>query len=163
MDNKKLVCKADYEEARARDGHQKRPRTTISAKQLEVLQKSYSQTPKPSRHTREQISAETGLDMRVVQVWFGNRRAKDKRTLKGDKGTSPSVEGQDKMLGGTGDSMSPGGTSYVMEGCSTGANLSTEQGTQHHTMQTGQGSGDSSEALFIQTSDMAYTQPNNAV
>ncbi len=34
---------------------------------------------------REQLSQETGLDMRVVQVWFQNRRAKEKR-LKKDAG-----------------------------------------------------------------------------
>lgn len=167
MDDKKLVCKADYEAARARDGNQKRPRTTISAKQLEVLRKGYTQTPKPSRHTREQISAETGLDMRVVQVWFQNRRAKDKRTLKGDEGTSPSVEGQDKMLGGTGDIVSPGGTSFMMEGCShhhtsSGAEHSEQQGTQHHSMQA-QGSGaavpGSSESVYGQQPvDLDYTQ-----
>ncbi|KAJ3600002.1 hypothetical protein NHX12_033954 [Muraenolepis orangiensis] len=63
----------------------KRPRTTITAKQLETLKSAYKTSPKPARHVREQLSSETGLDMRVVQVWFQNRRAKEKR-LKKDAG-----------------------------------------------------------------------------
>lgn len=99
----------------------KRPRTTITAKQLETLKSAYNTSPKPARHVREQLSSETGLDMRVVQVsapappralratgkqgpprvpeqrpliaapppllqvWFQNRRAKEKR-LKKDAG-----------------------------------------------------------------------------
>ena len=58
------------------DDASKRPRTTITAKQLEALKRAYNESPKPARHVREQLSAETGLDMRVVQVWFQNRRAK---------------------------------------------------------------------------------------
>jgi len=55
------------------DAANKRPRTTITAKQLEALKTAYNESPKPARHVREQLSAETGLDMRVVQVWFQNR------------------------------------------------------------------------------------------
>lgn len=57
------------------DGDQpnKRPRTTITAKQLETLKVAYNNSPKPARHVREQLSQDTGLDMRVVQVWFQNR------------------------------------------------------------------------------------------
>ena len=50
------------------EGTQKRPRTTITAKQLETLKQAYQNSPKPARHVREQLSQETGLDMRVVQV-----------------------------------------------------------------------------------------------
>jgi len=50
------------------DSANKRPRTTITAKQLEALKRAYNESPKPARHVREQLSAETGLDMRVVQV-----------------------------------------------------------------------------------------------
>jgi len=89
MDDRKLVCKSDYEAAKARefdvDSANKRPRATITAKQLEALKRAYNESPKPARHVREQLSAETGLDMRVVQVWFQNRRAKEKR-LKKDAG-----------------------------------------------------------------------------
>lgn len=50
----------------------KRPRTTITAKQLETLKNAYNNSPKPARHVREQLSSETGLDMRVVQVRRGD-------------------------------------------------------------------------------------------
>lgn len=46
------------------------PRTTIKAKQLEVLKTAFNQTPKPTRHIREQLAKETGLPMRVIQVSF---------------------------------------------------------------------------------------------
>lgn len=44
------------------------PRTTIKAKQLEILKSAFSSTPKPTRHIREQLAKETGLPMRVIQV-----------------------------------------------------------------------------------------------
>lgn len=44
------------------------PRTTIKAKQLEILKTAFSSTPKPTRHIREQLAKETGLPMRVIQV-----------------------------------------------------------------------------------------------
>ncbi|KAF8563296.1 hypothetical protein P879_05339 [Paragonimus westermani] len=87
--DRKLMCKLDFEAAKAReaelDNANKRPRTTITARQLEALKRAYNESPKPVRHVREQLSTETGLDMRVVQVWFQNRRAKEKR-LKKDAG-----------------------------------------------------------------------------
>ncbi|KAF2353455.1 Zinc finger LIM-type [Trinorchestia longiramus] len=55
------------------------PRTTIKAKQLEVLKVAFNNTPKPTRHIREQLAKETGLPMRVIQVWFQNKRSKERR------------------------------------------------------------------------------------
>ncbi|XP_071747230.1 LIM/homeobox protein Lhx3 isoform X4 [Lepeophtheirus salmonis] len=85
MEDKKLLCKYDYESARNSVDGNKRPRTTITARQMEVLKEAYKNSPKPARHIREQLAQDTGLDMRVVQVWFQNRRAKEKR-LKKDAG-----------------------------------------------------------------------------
>jgi len=64
------------------EGGGKRTRTTISGQQLDALKRAYSDSAKPARQVRERLSAETGLDMRVVQVWFQNRRAKEKRLTK---------------------------------------------------------------------------------
>ena len=55
------------------------PRTTIKAKQLEALRATFTATPKPSRNIREKLAQETGLNMRVIQVWFQNRRSKERR------------------------------------------------------------------------------------
>jgi len=44
------------------------PRTTIKAKQLDTLKAAFASTPKPTRHIREQLARETGLNMRVIQV-----------------------------------------------------------------------------------------------
>lgn len=48
------------------------PRTTIKAKQLEILKAAFNATPKPTRHIREQLASETGLNMRVIQVGRNN-------------------------------------------------------------------------------------------
>ena len=50
------------------NGKKRGPRTTIKAKQLEMLKSAFSATPKPTRHIREQLAQETGLNMRVIQV-----------------------------------------------------------------------------------------------
>ena len=52
------------------NGKKRGPRTTIKAKQLEMLKSAFSATPKPTRHIREQLAQETGLNMRVIQVKY---------------------------------------------------------------------------------------------
>lgn len=46
----------DEDDANRRRG----PRTTIKAKQLELLKSAFLSTPKPSRHVREKLAQETG-------------------------------------------------------------------------------------------------------
>ncbi|PAV68755.1 hypothetical protein WR25_23659 isoform B [Diploscapter pachys] len=55
------------------------PRTTIKQNQLDVLNRIFTTTPKPSKHARAKLALETGLSMRVIQVWFQNRRSKERR------------------------------------------------------------------------------------
>lgn len=99
--------------------------TTISAEQLDVLLYYYVRNPIPASQLQGEISAKTGLDMPAVQVWFQNRRAKDRKIMEGYKETSPSAEVQD------GGAVSPGGT------CSSSGTdyYSEQQGTQHGRIQ----------------------------
>ena len=62
-----------------KDGKRRGPRTNITAKQLEMLKNVFGSTPKPTRLMREQLAQDTGLSMRVIQVWFQNKRSKEKR------------------------------------------------------------------------------------
>ena len=62
-----------------KDGKRRGPRTNITAKQLEMLKNIFNQNPKPTRLMREQLAKDTNLSMRVIQVWFQNKRSKEKR------------------------------------------------------------------------------------
>ena len=72
-------CDSDSDKKGDKESKRRGPRTTIKAKQLEVLRNVFNQTPKPTRLMREQLAKETGLPMRVIQVWFQNKRSKEKR------------------------------------------------------------------------------------
>ncbi|EDV27530.1 uncharacterized protein TRIADDRAFT_20649 [Trichoplax adhaerens] len=84
-DEGKPICKEDYDVAimyfQLHHPNLKRPRTSITQQQLKMLNSVYRIKPRPSRITREMIATKVGLDLRVVQVWFQNKRAKDKRSI----------------------------------------------------------------------------------
>ncbi|NIG57836.1 hypothetical protein BU61_5124 [Pontoporia blainvillei] len=75
IDENKFVCKEDY----LSNSSVAKENSLHSAKQLETLKAAFAATPKPTRHIREQLAQETGLNMRVIQVWFQNRRSKERR------------------------------------------------------------------------------------
>lgn len=57
----------------------KRPRTILTMTQRRKFKQAFEINPKPSRKIRESLAADTGLTVRVVQVWFQNQRAKVKK------------------------------------------------------------------------------------
>lgn len=82
------------DEGRPRDGRRgpKRPRTILTSAQRRQFKASFEVSPKPCRKVREALAKETGLSVRVVQVWFQNQRAKMKkiqRKAKQEDGKSP--------------------------------------------------------------------------
>ena len=50
------------------DGRRSKTRTSINPMQLEVLMQTYLQEQRPSKQTREDLMAKTGLDMKVGMV-----------------------------------------------------------------------------------------------
>lgn len=77
----KDVCPNENDEQGA-VGKRRGPRTTIKAKQLETLKAAFAATPKPTRHIREQLSRETGLNMRVIQVNVGGNNKTEPSRLR---------------------------------------------------------------------------------
>ncbi|XP_049819761.1 zinc finger homeobox protein 4 isoform X3 [Aethina tumida] len=57
----------------------KRLRTTILPEQLDYLYQKYQIESNPSRKMLENIASEVGLKKRVVQVWFQNTRARERK------------------------------------------------------------------------------------
>lgn len=57
----------------------KRLRTTILPEQLDYLYQKYQIESNPSRKMLESIAQEVGLKKRVVQVWFQNTRARERK------------------------------------------------------------------------------------
>ena len=57
----------------------KRLRTTITPEQLEILYQKYLLDSNPTRKMLDHIAHEVGLKKRVVQVWFQNTRARERK------------------------------------------------------------------------------------
>ncbi|KAI9256645.1 homeobox domain-containing protein [Phascolomyces articulosus] len=57
---------------------QPRKRTRTSPNQLAVLENTFAVNPSPNGRMREQLSRQLAMTERSIQIWFQNRRAKEK-------------------------------------------------------------------------------------
>ncbi|KAK3570463.1 hypothetical protein QTP86_019453, partial [Hemibagrus guttatus] len=69
----------DWEHSGDDSQRDKRMRTTITPEQLEILYQKYLLDSNPTRQMLDRISQEVGLKKRVVQVWFQNTRARERK------------------------------------------------------------------------------------
>ena len=71
QDDSKSNCEDDDDDSdgdkKDKENKRRGPRTTIKAKQLEVLKNVFNQSPKPTRLMREQLAKETGLPVKQNQ------------------------------------------------------------------------------------------------
>ncbi|GMT08455.1 hypothetical protein PENTCL1PPCAC_30629, partial [Pristionchus entomophagus] len=74
----------------------KRPRTILNAQQRRQFKAAFERSPKHAERVREQLAKETGLSVRVVQVWFQNQRAKMKKQQRKEEKNGGSIEGECK-------------------------------------------------------------------
>jgi hypothetical protein len=79
-----------------------RKRTT--RQQLKVLEETFRTTQKPDGNVRKALAAQLDMTPRNVQVWFQNRRAKDKTLAKRAQKSGDDVQGMNASL----DAASPG-------------------------------------------------------
>ena len=56
-----------------------RVRTVLTEKQLNMMKSCYNANCRPDALMKEQLVEMTGLNQRVIRVWFQNKRCKDKK------------------------------------------------------------------------------------
>uniref|UniRef100_A0A670YV15 LIM homeobox transcription factor 1-alpha n=1 Tax=Pseudonaja textilis TaxID=8673 RepID=A0A670YV15_PSETE len=77
----------------------KRPRTILTTQQRRAFKASFEVSSKPCRKVRETLAAETGLTVRVVQVWFQNQRAKMKKIARRQQQQQQQQQQEQEQLG----------------------------------------------------------------
>ncbi|XP_034562317.1 zinc finger homeobox protein 3 isoform X2 [Notolabrus celidotus] len=79
----------------------RRPRTHLSCLQLSILQSCYETCAHPNAMECEAIGTELNLPLKVVQIWFQNTRAKEKRWRLQQEKISPLSGGKVDLSSGS--------------------------------------------------------------
>ncbi|KAM9619960.1 LIM homeobox transcription factor 1-alpha isoform 3-T3 [Morphnus guianensis] len=105
-DDEDSICKMGQASGKgAEDGKDhkrpKRPRTILTTQQRRAFKASFEVSSKPCRKVRETLAAETGLSVRVVQVWFQNQRAKMKKLARRQQQQQQDQQNTQRLSSGT--------------------------------------------------------------
>lgn len=76
----------------------RRPRTHLNGLQLSILQSCYETCAHPNAMECEAVGTELGLPLKVVQIWFQNTRAKEKRWRLQQEKMSPNPSDPSKKI-----------------------------------------------------------------
>ncbi|XP_052398687.1 zinc finger homeobox protein 4 [Carassius gibelio] len=76
----------------------RRPRTHLNCLQLSILQSCYETCAHPNALECEAVGTELGLPLKVVQIWFQNTRAKEKRWRLQQEKMSPNPSDSSKKV-----------------------------------------------------------------
>ncbi|XP_066522381.1 zinc finger homeobox protein 4 isoform X2 [Hoplias malabaricus] len=76
----------------------RRPRTHLNCLQLSILQSCYETCAHPNALECEAVGTELGLPLKVVQIWFQNTRAKEKRWRLQQEKLSPNCTDPSKKV-----------------------------------------------------------------
>ena len=63
----------------SKENKKRTPRTKFTEAQTNLLMSVFQMSPRPTRVQREEMAKKTNLPIRCIQIWFQNRRSKEKR------------------------------------------------------------------------------------
>ncbi|XP_062972934.1 LIM homeobox transcription factor 1-alpha [Elgaria multicarinata webbii] len=97
----------------------KRPRTILTTQQRRAFKASFEVSSKPCRKVRETLAAETGLSVRVVQVWFQNQRAKMKKLARRQQQQQQDQQSTQRLSSGQTNNVNNTGLERIMNSYTT--------------------------------------------